>query len=114
MLTPYLICLVLSLLVNLFGLSLFIGSPGLQYIISPIITGVSVFLIIISMLFTKRSRFHLKISIVLFSVSILTIIPSTYNNGIEIKSAGLFYFGLMLIVEVIMLLVAYKNKHLFE
>ncbi|MFT5600845.1 MAG: hypothetical protein ACI9N1_001081 [Flavobacteriales bacterium] len=114
MIILYTICLVLSLLINLFGLSLFIGSPGLQYIISPIITGVSVFLIIISMLFTKRSRFHLKISIILSIVSILTIIPSTYSNGIEIKSAGLFYFGLTLIVEVIMLFLAYKNKHLFE
>ncbi|MFT7156525.1 MAG: hypothetical protein ACI8Q1_001540 [Parvicella sp.] len=114
MLTPYLICLILSLLLNIIGFILFLSPPGLHLTLLPLFILISLALIIVSILFTKKSKYHRNISLLLLLAPILSVITLMNVSVANDKGAGLIFFSFIILTEVTSIFLAYKNKHLFE
>jgi hypothetical protein len=110
----YIILISIAILVNLFGSTLYIGSPGLQYILTPLIVLISSVIILSALYQIKKSQFHIVLTLVILLITVLTGLPLWLQDylasGHKMKILGQICYGIGIPLQVILLLISIKNR----
>lgn len=104
----------IAILVNLFGSTLYTGSPGLQYILTPLIVLISSVIILSALYQIKKSQFHIVVTLVILLITVLTGLPLWLQDylasGHKMKILGQICYGIGIPLQVILLLISIKNR----
>ena len=110
----YIILIVLSVLVNLFGSTMYLGPPGLQFILTYLTVLVASILTLVALFLVRKSKYHITITLVILLITILTGLPlwlqDYISSGQKMKLVGQICYGVGIPLQIILLIISIKNK----
>ena len=110
----YITLILISIIVNVFGSTMYLGPPGLQFILTYLTVLIASILTIVAMIFVRKSDYLIIITLIILLITILTGLPlwlqDYLHSGYAMKLVGQICYGVGIPLQIILLIVAIKNK----
>jgi hypothetical protein len=89
---------------------MYLGEPGLQFIITYFTVLIGTILTIGALLTIRKSKFHLVLTLVILIITILTGMPlwleDYLSSGHKMKQVGLIFYGIGIPIQIVLLIIA--------
>ena len=112
--TTFTILISLTIAVNILGATLYLGSPGLQYIVTPLVVLIASIFTFIALYSKRKSNFYFNISGLILAINIITGTPywlqNAWASGSEMRMAGLVCYGVGVPLQIILFIISLKRK----
>ena len=110
----YIILIVVSLIVNLFGSTMYLGPPGLQFILTYLTVLIASILTLFAMYWIRKSKFHIMLTAVILIITIMTGLPlwlqDSLASGHRMKELGQICYGIGIPLQIIILIISFKER----
>jgi len=110
----YTILIATTISVNIFGSTLYLGSPGLQYILTPTIVAIASIITLIAIYQIRTSKYLIIIGVIILTVTVLTGLPlwleDYLSSGYKMKLVGQICYGVGIPLQIILLIISIKNR----
>lgn len=108
--------IIASIIVNLLNSTMYIGSPGLQFILTYPTILLSSILILIAIYQIRKSSFHILITLLILTITLSTGLPlylqDYLSSGYKMKITGQICYGIGIPLQIILLVISIKKKNL--
>ena len=94
----YITLIVVSIIVNLLGSTMYLGPPGLQFILTYLTVLIASILTLLAMYSIRKSKFHIILTTVILIITIMTGLPLWLQDflasGHRMKEVGQLCYGI--------------------
>ena len=105
----------IAILINLFGASMYIGPPGLQYILIYLTVPAAFILSLFSILSIRKSKRHIYIVLLFSVITLLTGLPLWLEHlnlsGTAMRTMGRVCCGIGIPIQIILLYLAWRGRN---
>ncbi len=110
----YITLIVVSIIVNLLGSTMYLGPPGLQFILTYLTVLIVSILTLLAMYSIRKSKFHIILTTVILIITIMTGLPLWLQDflasGHRMKEVGQLCYGIGIPLQIILLIISIKEK----